>query len=154
MSPEEAGGADLELDSRTDVYSLGVILYELSTSKLPFRRRELRRSSHAEILRIIRERDPPRPSARLEASVGALGRAAEVRKMRPAALLRELRLDLDGIAMKAMEKDPARRYEAVSALRADVERYLRNELVPVAPRGLGYRLRKIARRISARWQRR
>jgi hypothetical protein len=152
-SPEEAANPDREPDRRADVHSLGLILYEILTGKLPFSRRELRRSAYAEVLRVIREREPPRPSERL-GSRTSLDRAAALRRVRPSALLRELRDDLDWVVMMAIDKDPERRYPTARALQDDIERYLRDEPVVARRPGLVYRAGKLARRVAARWRRR
>ena len=145
MSPEQAEGS-LDIDTRTDVYSLGVLLYELLTGSTPFGGDSLRSAAYAEIQRIIREVDPPKPSTRLSQSVEKIASVAASRKTEPGKLGTIIRGELDWIVMKALEKDRGRRYETANGLAADVQRYLNGEAVHAAPPGAGYRLRKLARR--------
>jgi tetratricopeptide (TPR) repeat protein len=143
MSPEQADSAGEDIDTRTDVYSLGVVLYELLVGALPF---DFNKLAYDEILRRLREEDAPRPSTKLrtlgaESAVTAQKRSADV-----PALTRQLRGDADAIALKALEKDRARRYATPTELAADIGRYLRNELVTARPASAGYRARKYIRR--------
>src|SRR5262249_34892404 len=119
MSPEQAGMSDLDIDTRSDIYSLGVLLYELLTGTTPFTKERFRQAAHDEIRRIIREEEPPKPSTRLSESKDALASISAQRQMEPAKLTRLVRGDLDWIVMKALEKDRARRYETASAFAAD-----------------------------------
>jgi len=147
MSPEQAEMSGLDVDTRTDVYALGVILYELLTGDLPFDSEKLRRSPFVEMQRIIRELDPPTPSTRLTSLGGArLGTIAERRRTEPGTLSRQLRGDLDWIVMKALEKDRSRRYETANALALDVRRHLDDEPVLARPPSRAYRMRKFVRR--------
>ncbi|MGB3969072.1 MAG: serine/threonine-protein kinase, partial [Planctomycetota bacterium] len=145
MSPEQAEGS-LDIDTRTDVYSLGVLLYELLTGSTPFDRKTVGQAMLGELHRLIREVDPPRPSTRLSESHDTLATIAARRRVEPKRLGLLLRGDLDWIVMKALEKDRARRYETANGLAADVQRHLRGEAVVAAPPGAGYRLRKFAQR--------
>jgi non-specific serine/threonine protein kinase/serine/threonine-protein kinase len=146
MSPEQAGAPGPDLDTRADVYSLGVMLYQLLTGSLPFPSRELRLLSLAEIVRVIREVDPPRPSTRASTLGEAAAEVARNRQTEPGILPRILRGDLDAITLKAMEKDRSRRYGSASDLAADVGRYLRHEPVLARTPSTAYRAAKYVRR--------
>jgi predicted Ser/Thr protein kinase len=145
MSPEQAELNNLDVDTRADVYSLGVILYELLTGETPLERGRLKQAAWDEILRVIREEEPPRPSARLSGSARLPALAAR-RQLEPAKLARLLRGDLDWVVMKALEKDRSRRYETANGFAADVQRYLAEEPVLAGPPTAAYRLRKFVRR--------
>jgi len=146
MSPEQAEMSQLGVDTRSDVYSLGVLLYELLTGDTPLSRQRLREAAFDEVLRLIRSEDPPRPSMRLSGSGAALATISAQRKTEPAKLTRLVRGDLDWIVMKALEKDRTRRYDSASGLAKDLERYLHDEPVEACPPSPMYRLRKFARR--------
>ena len=145
MSPEQAEGS-LDIDTRTDVYSLGVLLYELLTGTTPFDSRGLRSAAFAEIQRIIREVDPPKPSTRLSQATQTLASVAAKRQTEPRKLNALVRGDLDWIVMKALEKDRSRRYETANGFAMDIRRYLSGEAVVAAPPSSGYRLRKFVMR--------
>jgi len=146
MSPEQAELSDLDVDTRSDVYSLGVLLYELLTGSTPFDQERLRTVGYDEIRRIICEEEPPRPSARIN-TLQAEETAVTINRQTDSRQLRQLfHGELDWIVMKALEKDRHRRYESAGALAADVGRYLRNEAVQAFPPSAGYRLQKFVRR--------
>jgi non-specific serine/threonine protein kinase/serine/threonine-protein kinase len=145
MSPEQADSTGADVDTRTDVYSLGVVLYQLLTGELPFSSERLRRSTGEELRRILREEEPPRPSTRLTTRDGT-GRSAEDRATDPGTLVGEIAGDLDAITLKALEKDRGRRYGTASDLAADLRRHLQHEPVVARVPSGGYRLRKYLRR--------
>jgi serine/threonine protein kinase/tetratricopeptide (TPR) repeat protein len=149
MSPEQAELSALDVDTRTDVYALGVLLYELLTGTTPLERERLRQAGYAELLRRIREEEPPKPSTRLSDSREALPSVAALRKTEPAKLTRLVRGDLDWIVMKALEKDRTRRYESADGLARDVRRHLEGDPVEAGPPSRAYRLRKVARKHRA-----
>ena len=146
MSPEQAAANDDDIDTRADVYALGVVLYELLAGALPFESRELRKAGYDAIRKIIVEQDPPRPSTRFSALGERATQVAAHHGTAPQRLRSELRGDLDWITMKALEKDRNRRYETANGLAADVRRHLRDEPVVAGPPSRGYRLGKLVRR--------
>ncbi len=143
MSPEQADSSGEDIDTRSDVYSLGVVLYELLVGELPI---DLRQLSLDEMLHKLRLEDTPRPSTKIRATGEQSITNAQNRRTEPAALRRQLRSDLDAITLKALEKERARRYDTPSELAADIGRHLRNEPVLARPASLGYRTRKYVRR--------
>src|SRR5207249_4167865 len=132
MSPEQAELNQLDIDTRSDIYALGVLLYELLAGSPPFTRQELEQAGMLEMLRLIREQEPSKPSTKLSTAKGLPTLAAN-RGMEPAKLARLVRGELDWIVMKALEKDRNRRYETPSALAQDLERYLQDEPVQACP---------------------
>jgi non-specific serine/threonine protein kinase/serine/threonine-protein kinase len=149
MSPEQAEMTGLDIDTRTDVYALGVILYELITGTQPFESKALREKGLDEIRRTIRETDPPRPSTRITSLGAAADAVAETRGTDPVRLANQLRGDLDWITMKALEKDRTRRYGSVSDLATDLRRHLDDVPVVASPPSTLYRARKFVRRHRA-----
>ena len=146
MSPEQAEMTGLDIDTRADIYSLGVLLYELLTGNTPFDKDRLRRAAFDEIRRIIREEEPPKPSTRISTLGDTRAAVAAHRHADPHRLSQLVRGDLDWIVMKALEKDRTRRYETASNFAADVLRYLSHRPVEASPPSSVYRFRKFARR--------
>jgi serine/threonine protein kinase/Tfp pilus assembly protein PilF len=147
MSPEQAGLGSLDVDTRSDVYSLGVLLYELLTGRPPFDSQKLLAAGYDAVMRTIREEEPPKPSTRLSTlAAEELSAVAAKRGAEPGKLGRLVRGDLDWIVMKALEKERARRYVTADALRLDLGRFLADEPVTACPPSALYRLRKVVRR--------
>jgi eukaryotic-like serine/threonine-protein kinase len=146
MSPEQAEMSNLDIDTRTDVYSLGVLLYELLAGQRPFDSKALRGAGLAEIQRTLREEEPPRPSSRISSLGGASTVSAANRRVNLRSLEQALEGDLDWITMKALEKDRVRRYDTAHALALDVVRHLNDEPVLAGPPGGLYRLQKLVKR--------
>jgi serine/threonine protein kinase len=148
MSPEQAEFNNLDIDTRSDIYSLGVVLYELLTGTTPLDRQRVKTAVGQEIVRLIKEEEPSKPSTKLSGS-GSLPSVAAQRGLEPAQLTRLVRGDLDWIVMKSLEKDRNRRYTTAGGFAEDIERSLRNETITARPPSTGYRLKKLVERNKA-----
>jgi serine/threonine protein kinase/tetratricopeptide (TPR) repeat protein len=146
MSPEQAELSGLDIDTRTDIYSLGVLLYELLTGVTPFDKETFAKAALDEVRRIIRETDPPRPSTRLQTLGAKATQIAKHRQTQPETLRKLMRGDLDWIVMKCLEKDRTRRYETANGVAAEVERFLKSEPVTARPPSAIYQFRKLVHR--------
>ena len=146
MAPEQADRQNHDIDTRADIYSLGVMLYEILVGELPFSTQDLRKAGFLEMQRMLREQDPPKPSTRLAFNSSSSTAVAAARHMSAGALARALKNDLDWVVLKALEKDRNRRYESANALAADLQRFLDHEPLVAGPPSPAYRLRKLGRK--------
>ena len=145
-SPEQASLSNVDVDTRSDVYSLGVLLYELVTGDTPHNKSQMQRAAYEEICRIIRDEEPPKPSTRLSTMGASATEISKRRRSDPSRLVQSVRGDLDWIVMKALEKDRSRRYEGANSLAADIRRMLNNEAIEARPPSATYRLRRFVQR--------
>ncbi len=149
MSPEQAQMNEWDVDTRSDIYSLGVLLYELLSGTTPFDKERMRHAAYDELLKIIREEEPPKPSMRISTLGDLATDVSAHRKSDPKKLSAVIRGELDWIVMKALEKDRTRRYETATGLANDIARYLNDEAITARPPSALYRFRKLARRNKA-----
>ena len=149
MSPEQAEMSGLDVDTRSDIYSLGVLLYELLTGTTPLESEQLRAAGYAEMQRLIKETEPPKPSTRLSTTGDKLTHIADHRSVSPERLHREIKGDLDWIVMKALDKDRGRRYETAASFETDIDRLLNDEPISARPPSSAYRIQKLIVRNKA-----
>ncbi len=146
MSPEQAASCQLDVDTRSDIYSLGAMLYELLTGTTPIERQRLREEGWEGVLRLIRDADPPKPSTRVHESGGTISTISERRQIDPRTLVSSVKGDLDWIVMKAIEKDRSRRYESANELARDIQRHINHDAVEARPPTWTYKASRFARR--------
>jgi serine/threonine protein kinase/tetratricopeptide (TPR) repeat protein len=150
MAPEQAEMSAMDIDTRADIYALGVLLYELLTGSTPITSERMKSAAFTEVIRLIKEEEPPRPSTRLTQSKQSLASLASLRKIDPNRFSSVLKGELDWVVLKALEKDRTRRYETADGLARDIQRYLADEVVEARPPSTAYRFKKFVRRNKGR----